>query len=124
MMPGQTAGTGIVDISGSSPVTFNAPATSSYNAGLNGIAIYEPVTDTGTNTLGGSGALTLAGAIYTPGALLDISGAAGSSSGTCSVLIANTITMTGSGYASSKDCSGYGYTAASGTTPNGVTIVE
>lgn len=116
---------GTVQISGSSPVTFDAPASNNYNSGLDGVAIYEPVSDTGTNTLSGSGTLTVQGAFYAPGAVLDISGGAGSSSETCSVLIANTITMTGSGYATDTDCSSYGYGwTTSGPTPNGVTLVE
>lgn len=100
---------GTVNITGSSPVTFSAPASSNYNSAFDGVAIYEPVTDTGTNIFGGSGSMNLQGAIYTPGATLNISGAAGASTATCSWFIANTITMVGSGYATDADCASYGY---------------
>ncbi len=115
---------GIVSVTGDSPVTFSAPATNNYNSALNGVAIYEVPSDTGTNTLGGSGSMTIQGAVYMPGALLDISGAAGTTSATCSVFVANTITMTGSGYATDQDCSTYGYAWAQTPTPSGVTLVE
>ena len=116
---------GYVDVSGSSPVTFSAPANNNYSSGFNGIAFYEVPTDTSTNKLQGSGSLTFQGAFYAPGAVLDISGAAGTSTATCAVYIANTITISGSGYASSSQCQAYGYGwTTSGPTPNGVTIVE
>ena len=53
--------------------------------------------------------MNLQGAIYTPGAFLDISGGAGASSATCSWYIANTISLTGSGTATNSDCASYGY---------------
>lgn len=115
---------GYVDISGSSPVTFNAPANNNYNSGFDGVAIYEVPSDQSTNQLSGSGTLALQGAVYTPGADLNISGGAGTSSATCILLDANSITMTGSGYATSSQCANYGYSWAQGPTPNGVTIVE
>ena len=116
---------GIVDISGNAAATFSAPASSNYDSGFNGIAIYEPLSNTGTNTLAGSGNLNLQGAIYLPGAELNVSGGAGTSSAACALIVANTIAMSGSGYASSSKCSTYGYNwTSSGPTPNGVTIVE
>lgn len=117
--------TGNVQISGSSPVSFSAPATNNYNAGLDGVAIYQPLSNTSVDTLSGSGTLSIQGAFYAPGAELNISGGAGTSTDTCSSYVANTITMSGSGYATNSSCTKYGYGwAASGPTPNGVTIVE
>ena len=115
---------GIVNVSGSAPVTFSAPASSNYDSGFDGIAIYEVPGDSGTNLLQGSGTLNVQGAIYLPGAALSISGGAGSSV-TCAVFVANTITMSGSGYATDNSCGQYGYGwATAGPTPNGVTLAE
>ncbi len=101
---------GIVSLTGDSPVSFSAPASSNYNSALDGVAIYEPVNDTGLNVFGGSAAMTLQGAVYAPGAALSISGTSALGSTTCSWFIANTISMTGSGTASDANCSAYGYT--------------
>lgn len=100
---------GVVSVTGSSPVTFSAPANSNYNPGFNGVAIYEAPNDSGTNIFGGSGSMTIQGAVYTPAAVLNMSGAAGTASTTCTWFVANTITMTGSGYASDSNCATYGY---------------
>ena len=116
---------GTMQISGGAPVSFSAPASSNYNAALNGVAIYEVPADNGTNTLSGSGTLSVQGAVYTPGAALDISGGAGTSSATCLFLVAASLTLTGSGNASNTNCTNYGYTwAGNASTPNGVTLVE
>jgi hypothetical protein len=125
VLMGTTPGT--VNISGSAPMTFNAPSSSNYDPGFNGIAIYQvPVSggNTGTSTLAGSGTLNLQGAVYMPNGALNISGGAGSSSSTCAVFVANTITMTGSGYASSKNCTTYGYGWAANPTPTGISLVQ
>jgi Flp pilus assembly protein TadG len=125
VLMGTTPGT--VTIAGAAPMTFNAPSVNNYDAGLDGIAIYQvPVSggNTGTSTLAGSGTLNLQGAVYMPNGALSISGGAGSASSTCAVFVANTITMTGSGYASSKNCTTYGYGWAANPTPTGISLVQ
>ena len=115
---------GTVQISGNAPVTLSAPTANNYNSGLDGVAIYEAPNDTGTNVLAGNGSITLQGALYSPGAALSISGNGVSGSATCSVYIANTITLSGNAGASDNKCANDGYAWANIPTPSGVTLVE
>ena len=96
---------GTLSISGSVPVTWTAPTTTS-TSGIPGIAYVT--TSTGSVSLGGSGSLSITGVVYAPNAPMTISGAASYGTTSCLEVVVNTLTLTGSGAFSSSGCSSLG----------------
>jgi hypothetical protein len=103
------AAPGAVSIGGSARVTFSAPTTGTDA----GIVFFGDRTGTTsiTNTFGGSANSNITGAIYFPTESVNYGGSAGGGS-TCTQLVADKITVTGSANFSDSHCNGTGVSQA------------
>jgi hypothetical protein len=82
---------GTISFSGSGSLTLTPPTSGPYQ----GITIYQDRANSSPVALSGSSSFQLAGTIYTPDALVAISGSAGMNAG--SQIIADRMTLSGSG---------------------------
>ncbi|HUP02680.1 MAG TPA: pilus assembly protein TadG-related protein [Bryobacteraceae bacterium] len=82
---------GSITASGNARITLSAPSSGTYN----GLLVWQPSGNTATASIAGSGAMTLNGAVYMPGAQFSYSGT-GKLSGANLTLVANTLNLTGS----------------------------
>jgi hypothetical protein len=108
---GTVTGTGVtlvllgnssLSISGDPRVDLSAPAINTTSSLLNGVLI----DDQGTKdvTINGGGNVKLGGAMYFPKADVKWGGTAASSFTTCSMVVANTLTINGNAYLSTDGC--------------------
>jgi Flp pilus assembly protein TadG len=95
-------GNSSLSISGSANVDLSAPAINTTSSHLNGVLIDDQATGSVTIN-GGSGPVSLGGAMYFPKA--DVSwGGTTATNTNCSMVIANTLTITGNAYLSADGC--------------------
>jgi hypothetical protein len=126
---GTVTGTGVtivllgdssLSISGGT-VTLSAPATNTTYPDLSGVLFDDQAPNKSNNAVNvnGSGTVSLGGAMYFPNVDVTWSGTTANTNNTCSEVIGNTLTMTGSAYLSSSGCS-------AGTVPSTqvVTLVQ
>nr|WP_246583999.1 pilus assembly protein TadG-related protein [Bradyrhizobium iriomotense] len=94
-----------ISISGAT-VNLSAPATNSFSSLLNGVLIDDqaPTKSNNNVTINGSGTVALGGALYFPNVDVTWNGTAASTNTTCTEVIANTLTMSGSAYLSTSGC--------------------
>jgi len=88
--------------SGSSPVTLTAPTSGTYN----GLAVWQPSSNTTASSLAGSASLTVNGLVYMPKAQFNYSGT-GSIAGANLTVVANSLNLTGSATISNPASSPY-----------------
>ncbi|MBH5369044.1 pilus assembly protein TadG-related protein [Bradyrhizobium glycinis] len=94
-----------ISISGAT-VSLSAPATNSFSSLLNGVLIDDqaPTKSNNNVTINGSGNVALGGALYFPNVDVTWNGTTASTNTTCTEVIANTLTMSGSAYLSTSGC--------------------
>ena len=96
-------GNSSLSISGSATVNLSAPATNTTSSHLNGVLIDDQARRADV-TVNGSGTVKLGGAMYFPKADVSWGGTAASDFTTCSMVIANTLTINGNAYLSTAGC--------------------
>jgi hypothetical protein len=112
---GQVTGTGVtlvllgdssLSISGGATVSLSAPTTNTTSSDLNGVLIDDQASNKSKNavTINGGGTVALGGAMYFPNVDVTWNGTAANSHTTCSEVVANTLTMGGGAYMSTKNC--------------------
>jgi Putative Flp pilus-assembly TadE/G-like len=95
-------GNSSLSISGGADVNLSAPAINTTSSHLNGVLIDDQAT--GNVTVNGNGNVKLGGAMYFPHADVSWGGTAASGFTTCSMVIANTLTINGNAYLSTDGC--------------------
>ena len=87
-------------------VNLSAPATNTTSSALNGVLIDDQAPNKSKNavTINGGGTVKLGGAMYFPNADVKWGGTAASSFTTCSMVVANTLTINGNAYMSTDGC--------------------
>jgi hypothetical protein len=87
-------------------VNLSAPATNATYPQLSGVLIDDQAPHKSSNavTVSGGGTVTLGGAMYFPNVDVTWSGTAQNANTTCSQVIANSLTMSGSAYMSTQNC--------------------
>ncbi|WP_074126512.1 pilus assembly protein TadG-related protein [Bradyrhizobium sp. NAS96.2] len=113
---GTISGTGVtlvllgdssISISGSASVNLSAPSSNSTYPALAGVLIDDQAPNKSNNavTVNGNGTtVNLGGAMYFPNVDVTWSGTSANANTTCSEVIANTLTMTGSAYLNTTGC--------------------
>jgi hypothetical protein len=99
IVTGTSGNIGVVNISGTSPITITAPSSGA----MQGVAIFvDPTAKAATNDISGGSSLTIVGSVYMPSQYLNFSGGSGS----CTTqLIADTITLSGgSSFGNTGNC--------------------
>ena len=98
-------GNSSLSISGGT-VNLSAPAINTTSSHLNGVLIDDQAPNKSKNavTVNGGGTVKLGGAMYFPNADVYWGGTAASSFTTCSMVIANTLTINGNAYLSTNGC--------------------
>jgi Putative Flp pilus-assembly TadE/G-like len=94
-----------LDITGGT-VDLSAPATNTTSSLLNGVLIDDQAPDKSKNnvTVNGGGTVKLGGAMYFPHVEVNWGGTAASDFTTCSMVIADTLTINGNAYMSTAGC--------------------
>jgi hypothetical protein len=112
---GQVTGTGVtlvllgdssLQISGGT-VKLSAPASNTFSPALNGVLIDDQAPNRSSNDVtinGGSNVVALGGAMYFPNVNVTWNGTTANSDTTCSMVIGNTVTMSGGAYMSTQGC--------------------
>jgi hypothetical protein len=87
-------------------VNLSAPAINTTSSHLNGVLIDDQAPNKSKNavTVNGGGTVKLGGAMYFPNVDVSWGGTAASSLTTCSMVLANTLTITGNAYMSTNGC--------------------
>jgi hypothetical protein len=87
-------------------VNLSAPATNTTSSDLNGVLIDDQAPNKSNNavTVNGGGTVALGGAMYFPNVGVSWGGTASNTNTTCSMVIANSLTITGNAYMSSQNC--------------------
>jgi len=87
-------------------VDLSAPATNTFSSHLNGVLIDDQAPNKSSNkvTINGGGTVKLGGAMYFPNVDVTWGGTAASSFTTCSMVLANTLTINGNAYLSTAGC--------------------
>jgi len=113
---GTVTGTGVtlvllgdssISISGNASVSLSAPTTNATYPALSGVLIDDQAPNKSKNavTVNGNGTtVNLGGAMYFPNVDVSWSGTSANANTTCSAVIANTLTMTGSAYMNTTGC--------------------
>jgi hypothetical protein len=113
---GTVTGTGVtlvllgdssISISGNANVSLSAPTTNATYPALSGVLIDDQAPNKSKNavTVNGNGTtVNLGGAMYFPNVSVSWSGTSANANTTCSAVIANTLTMTGSAYMNTTGC--------------------
>jgi hypothetical protein len=88
-------------------VDLSAPLTNTFSSALNGVLIDDQAPNKSANsvTVNGGGTVKLGGAMYFPNVDVSWSGTTASSFTTCSMVLANTLTINGNAYMSTNGCS-------------------
>jgi hypothetical protein len=111
---GAVTGTGVtlvllgdssLSISGGT-VSLSAPTTNTFSSDLNGVLIDDQAPNKSNNavTVNGGGTVQLDGAMYFPNVGVTWSGTASNTNTTCSMVIANSLTISGNTYMSTQNC--------------------
>jgi Putative Flp pilus-assembly TadE/G-like len=87
-------------------VNLSAPASNSTSSDLNGVLIDDqaPTKSNNNVTVNGGGTVQLTGAMYFPNVAVSWGGTTSNTNTTCSEVIANSLTITGSAYMSTQNC--------------------
>jgi hypothetical protein len=89
-------------------VNLSAPKTNTFSSALNGVLIDDQAQNPNPNkvavTVNGNGTVKLGGAMYFPHADVSWGGTAASDFTTCSMVVANTLTINGNAYLSTAGC--------------------
>ncbi|MGY4320578.1 pilus assembly protein TadG-related protein [Bradyrhizobium sp. JR3.5] len=96
-----------ISISGTASVSLSAPSTNATYPALAGVLIDDQAPNKSKNAVtvnGNSNMIDLGGAMYFPNVGVTWSGTGANANTTCSEVIANTLTMTGSAYLSTNGC--------------------
>ena len=93
-------GNSSLSIGSSATVNLSAPATNTTSSLLNGVLIDDQAS--GSVTVNGGGKVKLGGAMYFPKADVSWGGTSASDFTTCSMVIANTLTINGNAYLSTE----------------------
>jgi Putative Flp pilus-assembly TadE/G-like len=94
-------GNSSLSINGGADVNLSAPASNTTSSDLNGVLIDDQAS--GSVNVSGSGAVKLGGAMYFPKADVSWGGTAATDTN-CSMVIANSLTITGNTYLSADGC--------------------
>jgi hypothetical protein len=99
-------GNSSLSISGGASVSLSAPETNAFSSNLNGVLIDDQAPNKSNNavTVNGGGTVQLSGAMYFPNVDVTYSGTASNTNTTCSMVIANSLTISGNTYMSTQNC--------------------
>jgi hypothetical protein len=91
-------------------VNLSAPAINTTSSNLNGVLIDDQAPNKSKNavTVNGSGTVTLGGAMYFPNVDVTWSGTGANINTTCTLVIANSLNMSGNAYLNSQGCDALG----------------
>src|SRR5262249_32202632 len=87
-------------------VDLSAPARNTFSSALNGVLIDDQAPNKSSNnvTVNGGGTVKLGGAMYFPNVDVSWGGTAANSFTTCSMVVANTLTINGNAYMRTDGC--------------------